>query len=168
LEPGYLSQCSVWLRAGRSGFDPRQRQRISPLASASRPALGPTQPPVQWVSVALSPGVKRGREVTLTTYPPSSAEVKNEQELYLLSPHAPAWRVAGSLYFYKLWRCAADFSSRLLPPLCRVKVFSLATCSRTHAVYIIPFNMTHQVPHTCKTNTSSVYFNVHVLGSIWA
>jgi hypothetical protein len=32
--------------------------------------------------------------------PPTSAEVKNEQELYLLSPHAPPWRVAGSLYLY--------------------------------------------------------------------
>jgi hypothetical protein len=32
--------------------------------------------------------------------PPSSAEVKNEQELYLLSPHAPQWRIAGSLYLY--------------------------------------------------------------------
>jgi hypothetical protein len=30
--------------------------------------------------------------------PPSSAEVKNEQELYVLSPQAPPWRVAGLLY----------------------------------------------------------------------
>jgi hypothetical protein len=30
--------------------------------------------------------------------PPSSAEVKNEYELYLLSPQAPPWHVAGSLY----------------------------------------------------------------------
>jgi hypothetical protein len=30
--------------------------------------------------------------------PPSSAEVKNEQELYLLSPDEPPWRVAGLLY----------------------------------------------------------------------
>jgi hypothetical protein len=29
--------------------------------------------------------------------PPSSAEVVNEQELYLLSPQAPPWRVAGLL-----------------------------------------------------------------------
>jgi len=29
--------------------------------------------------------------------PPSSAEVANEQELYLLSPQAPPWRVAGLL-----------------------------------------------------------------------
>jgi hypothetical protein len=54
----------------RSGFDSRQGQRIFPLASVSRPALGPTQPPVQWVPGVLSPGVKRGRGVTLTIYSP--------------------------------------------------------------------------------------------------
>jgi hypothetical protein len=32
--------------------------------------------------------------------PPSSAEVKNEWELYLLSPQAPSWCVAGQLYFF--------------------------------------------------------------------
>jgi hypothetical protein len=52
------------LRTGRPGFDPRQRQRIFLQASASRPALGPTQPPG-----VLSPGVKRGRGMTLTTHP---------------------------------------------------------------------------------------------------
>jgi hypothetical protein len=30
--------------------------------------------------------------------PPSSAEVKYEYEVYLLSPHVPPWRVAGQLY----------------------------------------------------------------------
>jgi hypothetical protein len=30
--------------------------------------------------------------------PPSSAEVKNEQELYFPSPQTPSWRVAGHLY----------------------------------------------------------------------
>jgi hypothetical protein len=43
----------------------------------SRPALGPTQPPVEWVLVVLSPGVKRSRNVTLTTYS-ISVEVENE------------------------------------------------------------------------------------------
>jgi hypothetical protein len=68
-EPRYLRQYSVWLRAGRSGFDPRQGQRIFLLAPASRSDLGPTQPPVQWVAGVFSPGVKRGRGVTLTTHP---------------------------------------------------------------------------------------------------
>jgi hypothetical protein len=51
---------------GRSRFDPWQRQDIFPVASVSRPALGPTQPPVQWVPAVLSPGVKHGRGVRLS------------------------------------------------------------------------------------------------------
>jgi hypothetical protein len=69
---------SLWYQT--DWFDPRQGQRIFPLTSASRPALGPTQPPVQWVPGALSPGRDADHS------PPSSAEVKKEQELYLLSP----------------------------------------------------------------------------------
>jgi hypothetical protein len=43
---------------------------------ASRPVLGPTQPPIQCVSWDLSPGIKRsGREADHS--PPSSVEVKN-------------------------------------------------------------------------------------------
>jgi hypothetical protein len=64
-----VSSGSIVSDYGRSGFDPRQGQRIFPLASLSRPALGPTQPPVQWVPGVLSPGVKLGRGATLTTHP---------------------------------------------------------------------------------------------------
>jgi hypothetical protein len=39
------------------------------VASVSRPALRPTQPPVQWVPGVLSPGLKCGRGVTLITLP---------------------------------------------------------------------------------------------------
>jgi hypothetical protein len=39
--------------------------RIFPLASVSRPALRPMQHPIQWVP---SPGLKRGRGVSLTTH----------------------------------------------------------------------------------------------------
>jgi hypothetical protein len=51
--------------------------RIFPLVSVSRPALGPTQPPVQWVPGVLSLGVKRGRGRDADHSPPSSAEVEN-------------------------------------------------------------------------------------------
>jgi hypothetical protein len=70
-EPG-ISHYSVWLRAGRlsdRGSIPGRGEMIFPLASVSRPALGPAQPPVQWVPGVLSPGLKRGRGVTLTTRP---------------------------------------------------------------------------------------------------
>jgi hypothetical protein len=64
-----VSQYSIWLRTGQPGFEPRQGQKIFLLACASRPALGPTQSLVQWVPGVLSPGVKRGRGVILTTHP---------------------------------------------------------------------------------------------------
>jgi hypothetical protein len=42
---------------------------IFPVTSVSRLAVGPTQLPVQWVPGVLSPEVKRGRGVTLTSHP---------------------------------------------------------------------------------------------------
>jgi hypothetical protein len=54
---------------GRAGFDPRQRQRIFPVASVSKPAVRPTQLLVQRVPGVLSAGIKRGRGVTMTTHP---------------------------------------------------------------------------------------------------
>jgi hypothetical protein len=44
----------------------------------SRPAMGPTQPPVQWV--------ESGRGVTLTPHPLLVPRSKNRVELYLYSP----------------------------------------------------------------------------------
>jgi hypothetical protein len=41
-----------------SGLDSRQGQNICLYPTASRPTLGPTQPPIQWVPGALSHGVK--------------------------------------------------------------------------------------------------------------
>jgi hypothetical protein len=92
------------------GLDDRGIEVRSPTEAdfssspASRPALGPTQPPVQWVPGGTGgsfPGGKArpGRDADHS--PPSSAEVKNE-ELYVLSPHVPPWRAAGQLYFFTL------------------------------------------------------------------
>jgi hypothetical protein len=50
----------------------------------SRPALRPTQPPVQWVPGLSRGKVRPGRDADPS--PPSSAEVKNRVELYLYSP----------------------------------------------------------------------------------
>jgi hypothetical protein len=50
------------------------------FTTASRTALRPTQPPIQWVPGALSPVVRRpGREAHHS--PPSNAEVKECMEL---------------------------------------------------------------------------------------
>jgi hypothetical protein len=62
------------------------------FSTASRPALGPTQPPIQWVPGVLSPGVKRqGREADHS--PQTSAEVKNGEAIPPL-PHTSTWHRA--------------------------------------------------------------------------
>jgi hypothetical protein len=84
----YIFITVLWSRDSSVGIatgyllDNRGR-RMSPgriknfLFSTSRLALGPTQPPVQWVWGAASRGGKSGRGVKLTTQRPTSAEVKN-------------------------------------------------------------------------------------------
>jgi hypothetical protein len=61
------------------------------FTTVSRTALGPTQPPIQWVTGALSLGVKLpGREAAHS--PPSSAEVKNAWSYTSTSQHVfMAW-----------------------------------------------------------------------------
>jgi hypothetical protein len=80
------SRCNIGIQGGRPGFDPRQRQMIFLLASASRSALGLAQPPIQWVPGFPSPRINHGLGVTLTTHSTNTG-VKNQQELYLPSPH---------------------------------------------------------------------------------
>jgi hypothetical protein len=89
---------------GLSRFYLQQTQRIFPLISVSRPALGPTQPPVQWVPWVLSLGTKRGRVVALTTHPrlvPRSWMCTS----YTTSPPLVATGVLSSSFpfFFKLW-----------------------------------------------------------------
>jgi hypothetical protein len=63
------------LMAKPPGFDPWQGKETFLFSLGSRPALKPTEPPIQWVSRALSPGTKRqGRKADHSAK--SSAEVK--------------------------------------------------------------------------------------------
>jgi hypothetical protein len=65
-------------KIGVLGFDFRRGLGIFLFITMSRPALGPTQPPIQWVleGRGLSLGAKLpGRKAEHT--PPTSAEVKN-------------------------------------------------------------------------------------------
>jgi hypothetical protein len=55
-------------------FESRQGLGIFLFSTASRPDLGPTQPPIQWVPGALSLVNRPQRETDHS--PPSSAEVK--------------------------------------------------------------------------------------------
>jgi hypothetical protein len=77
----YISSQSVqrWATGwtiGVLGFDSRRGLGIFPFITASKTALGPTQPPDQWKTGALSLGVKLpGREADHS--PPSCAEVKD-------------------------------------------------------------------------------------------
>jgi hypothetical protein len=72
------SRYSDWLRTGRPrgrSWSPGGGKNIL-FYPSSRPSLGFTKSPVQWVPGALFPGLKRpGREADHS--PPTSAEVKN-------------------------------------------------------------------------------------------
>jgi len=58
----------------------------------SRPALGPTQPPIQWVLGALSSGVKwLGHEADHSH--PSSAKIKTVRS-YTSTPNTYSWHGA--------------------------------------------------------------------------
>jgi hypothetical protein len=64
-----------FLLEGVLGFDSRRGLGIFLFTTASKMALGPTQPPFQWVPGAFSLGIKQlGRETDHSS--PSSARVK--------------------------------------------------------------------------------------------
>jgi hypothetical protein len=64
---------------GVLGFDSRRGLGMFFFTTASRMALGPTQPPIDWTLGALFLGVKRPE-------PPYSAEVKNAWSYTATSP----------------------------------------------------------------------------------
>jgi hypothetical protein len=72
------------------------------LTAAPRPALGPTKPATQWVPWPLSAGVKRGRNVMLTTHPilvPKSRRSRNYTSGHQITP----LRSVTELYLFLLY-----------------------------------------------------------------
>jgi len=82
-------------RAGRPVFG----LEIFQFATASRPALRPTHPPIQWVRL-LFPGVKRP-EREADHSPPSSTKVKN------------AWSYTSTHPYVCMTWCLAKYRIRL-------------------------------------------------------
>jgi len=82
---GIFQVCIVTeLRAGRPGFDSRQVMKFFSIHHVQA-GPGPTQPPVQWVPRALSPGLKRPERESGHS-PPYSAKLKNVQGCTSTSP----------------------------------------------------------------------------------
>jgi hypothetical protein len=62
------------------------------FSTSSRPALGSTKPPIQWVRGALSPGLS-GRDVKLTTHLQLVERSWKRGSTHPL-PYTPSWRCA--------------------------------------------------------------------------
>ena len=95
----------------------------------SRPALGPTQPPVQRVPGLFPRGKAAGAWRWTPT--PSSAKVKKRVELYLYSPSRPSWPVLG-------WTLPLPLSLYISPCL-SVSAFPLLT-SFISFIFIVLFS----------------------------
>jgi hypothetical protein len=93
-----VSIVSTCWTTGRSRFDHRQRQKDFSCSLCVQTSSGAHPASCPMGTGGPFPGGKarRGRDADHLT--PSSAEVVNEKELYLLSLQTPSWRVAGLLY----------------------------------------------------------------------
>jgi hypothetical protein len=86
LESVQLSVIALGYGLNDRDFESRRRLGIFLFTTMSRSALGPTQPPIQWVPGAFFLRVKRqGRES------PSRTEVKERVVLYTHFPNTPSW-----------------------------------------------------------------------------
>ena len=98
----------------------------------SRPALGPIQPPVQWVP-GLSRGGKERPGRDADPSPPSSAVSHEKVELYLYSPYGP----------YGPYRASVPVQGSTLPYL----------LLNSEAVLLLTLNDTQPVDHETISNS---------------
>jgi len=75
---------------------------LGEIFRSSKPALGPTQPPVQWVPF-LSSGVKYGRGVLLTTHTLLVPRSWKSRAIPLPTLWATTEPVTGTLYLYPFY-----------------------------------------------------------------
>jgi hypothetical protein len=97
-----LSGIALGYELNDRGFESRQGLGIFLFTTVTRPALVPTQPPIQWIPGALSLGVKRpGREADHS--PPPSTEVRNawsyNSTLQYAFTECCSVKAQGQLYF---------------------------------------------------------------------
>jgi hypothetical protein len=94
-----VTQYDYRLNYRATGFRSPAQANYFFLQPVSKPALRPTQPPIPTGTGVLSPGGKWRPGCDADHSPQSSAYVKKEQELYLLSP-CRLHGGAGHLYYY--------------------------------------------------------------------
>jgi hypothetical protein len=96
-------------------------------------ALGPTQPPIQWVPGALSPGVERGRCVMLTTHLLLQPRLRKSRSYTSSHPDAPLWSVTEPLflcYYYQGRYCLNTlFQVTCLCPIPQFVFINCVACS---------------------------------------
>jgi hypothetical protein len=100
----YFPNLLVLTTTGRSGFDPRQRQRIFFCILCVHTGSGAAHPTSYPMGTGVPfPGGKARLGRGADNSPSSSAQVKHDYELYFLSPQARPWSVVGLLYFTSYW-----------------------------------------------------------------
>jgi hypothetical protein len=133
------------------------------FSTVSRPALGPTQPPIQWVLGSFSPGLKQlGCEADHS--PISSAKVKNVWH-YTSTPQ----------YVFMAWclvKHRDSFNFTFYENISSIKSIHLSYCPNKTSVFWSPPNTTIHSPWTVAEwpaiagGVVCVLMNVHLLDTM--
>jgi hypothetical protein len=119
--------------------------------SVSRPALRPTQPPVQWVPGVLSLREKCGRGVKLTTHSHLVPRSRVSRS-YTSSPPWSLHRVAGQLYLFT-YNSTVHFVEIIQFPTYINMVFMCNTSSKDEVVYLI---LKRNFEQKCRPNYCTI------------